>query len=147
MHEPIYSTIKYLYPKFYRIDDIQQDQSHKFKPTDDHVVNNVGYDSEDILGYITKPVILPLSLDNIDFDCSYLIDNGEFIDLIIFNLNNEDIYLELFGVSTWEEASVNFENLNEANDSDLNVRLLNIINQLRKDNKGLTQPIRLNFIE
>jgi hypothetical protein len=99
------------------------------------------------LGYTTKPFILPLSLDNIDFDGSYLIDNGEFIDLIIFNLNNEDLYLELFGVSTWEEASANFESLNEANESDLNIRLLNIINQLRKDNKGNTQPIRLNFIE
>jgi hypothetical protein len=107
----------------------------------------VGYENENIPNYTTKPFIIPLSLDNIDFDCSYLIDNGEFIDLFIFNYNNEELYLELFGVYTWEEASNNYEALNESNESDLNVRVLNIINQLRKDNRGVTQPSRLNFIE
>lgn len=31
MREPVYLTIKYLYPKFYRIDDIESDQAWKFK--------------------------------------------------------------------------------------------------------------------
>jgi hypothetical protein len=38
MHEPVYSTIKYLYPKLYRIDDIQLDQSNKYKTNDDNII-------------------------------------------------------------------------------------------------------------
>ena len=76
-----------------------------------------------------------------------MIDNGDYIDLIIFNYNNEDLYQELFCVRCYDDACDNFDSLDEANDSDLNVRVLNIINQLRKDNKGLTQPLRILFIE
>lgn len=30
LKEPIYLTIKFIFPKFYRIDDIEEDQDYKF---------------------------------------------------------------------------------------------------------------------
>jgi hypothetical protein len=148
MREPIYLSIKYLYPKFYRIDDIQSDQTGKVKETDqDYVVTDVGQYNEKF-NIITKPYIIPLSLDHVDFYCAYLLDDGEFISIFIFNYINPQFYQELFGVDTFEEAAnLNIEALDENNTSDLNQRLLNIISQLRKDNKGLTQPIRIYFVE
>ena len=116
-----------------------------------HLMNqyqkNVGLENPD-LGIITKPYLLPLSLDHIDFDCAYLSDDGEFINLYIFNYINTEFYQELFGVNTWEEAvSLGLEGLDDSNTNDLNVRILNIISQLRKENKGYTQPVRLIFLE
>ena len=92
--------------------------------------------------------MLPLSLDHIDFYCAYLSDDGEYINLYIFNYINPQFYQELFGVESWEEAvQLDLEALDEGNTNDLNIRLLNIISQLRKDNKGFTQPVRLYFLE
>ena len=43
-------------------------------------------DSDDLkYNIIQKPILLRLSKDVIDFDCAYLIDNGYYIYLIIFN--------------------------------------------------------------
>jgi hypothetical protein len=91
---------------------------------------------------------MTLSLDHVDFDCSYLIDDGEFINIYIFNHVKEEFYTELFGVSSYEEAvSLNLDALDDGNGNDLNIRILNIVNQLRKENKGHTQPVRLIFLE
>lgn len=39
LREPVYASIRYLYPKLYRIDDIQQDQSYKFRGVDsDYII-------------------------------------------------------------------------------------------------------------
>ena len=59
-----------------------------------------------------------------------------------------NFYNDLFGVSTFEELK-NLEDviLDEENQSDLNQRLLNIISQLRKENSGHFQPIRIFFFE
>ena len=82
----------------------------------------------------------------IDFDCAYLIDNGCYIYLFIFNQIDSNFYKDLFGVDTFEEANnLGISNLDEENQSDLNQRLLNIISQLRKENYGYIQPLRLFF--
>ena len=143
LREPIYSTMKFLYPKFYRIDKIEsvQTANTNFK------IENIGLINEKY-NIIQKPLLLRLSKDVIDFDCAYLIDNGCFIYLFIFNQIEGNFYRDLFGVSTFDEAK-NLEDitLDEENQSDLNQRLLNIISQLRKENYGKFQPIKIVFLE
>jgi hypothetical protein len=97
---------------------------------------------------MTKPYLLTLSLDYIDFDSAYLIDDGEYLNIFVFNYIKEEFYYELFGVNSYEAAiELHLDSLDESNGNDLNVRIVNIINQLRKENKGLTQPLRLSFME
>jgi protein transport protein SEC24 len=142
LRDPIYSTTKFLYPKFYRIDNIEGEQT-----INGMTINNIGLINEKY-NIIQKPVLLRLSKDLIDFDCAYLIDNGCYIYLFIFNQIEGQFYKDLFGVETFEEANnLEISNLDEENQSDLNQRLLNIISQLRKENNGYVQPIRLFFFE
>lgn len=75
---------------------------------------------------------------------SYIIDNGEYINIFILNQNNPEVYQQLFEVNSFEE--ITYENINEANESDLNQRVVNIINQMRSDNGGQIQPYRTFFI-
>lgn len=148
MKDPLYNTVKQLYPKFYRIDDIQSDQSSKFAGVDgDYVIKDVGNPNEKH-NFITKPFLLPNSLDHVDFDCAYLSDDGEYLTIYVFNFCDPQFYQELFGVNSWEEAvALNVDTLDESNTNDLNTRILNIVNQLRKDNKGKIQPARVIFLE
>lgn len=147
LRETIGSTIKFLYPRLYRIDDIQSDQIHKFQVENSEIIENVGCMNEKY-NMIQKPYILPLSKDSIDFDCAYLLDDGLYITLFIFDHIKPTFYEDVFGVSTWKEAKENFQSLSEDNQSDLNIRILNIINQLRQDNVDNSyQPIRLMFYE
>ena len=140
LRDPIYSTTKFLYPKFYRIDNIEGEQT-----INTTTIGNIGLINEKY-NIIQKPVLLRLSKDLIDFDCAYLIDNGCYIYLFIFNQIEGQFYKDLFGVETFEEANnLEISNLDEENQSDLNQRLLNIISQLRKENNGYVQPIRLFF--
>ena len=143
LREPIYSTTKFLYPKFYRIDNIEKEQSN----LNNIKVENIGLVNEKY-NIIQKPLLLRLSKDVIDFDCAYLIDNGCYIYLFIFNHIEGNFYNDLFGVQSFEEAK-QLEDvvLDEENQSDLNQRLLNIISQLRKENSGHFQPVRIFFFE
>jgi hypothetical protein len=145
LREPIFSTIKFLYPKFYRIDDIEKDQYDINK--EELKVYDIGLINKEI-NAIQKPLLLRLSKDIIDFDCAYLIDDGEFIYIFIFNQIDIAFYFDLFGTNNFEETK-NLGNtaLNPENNSELNQRILNIISQLRKENKGCIQPILLFFIE
>ena len=144
LREPIYSTMKYLYPKFYRIDDIEGPQINNTKSIK---VDNIGLINEKY-NIIQKPILLRLSKDIIDFDCAYLIDNGYFIHLFIFNHIEGNFYNDVFGVQTYEEAkNSGITNLVEENMSDLNQRLINIVSQLRKENGGNFQPLRIVFLE
>ena len=140
LRDPVYSTTKLLYPKFYRIDNIEGEQIINTTK-----IENIGLINEKY-NIIQKPVLLRLSKDVIDFDCAYLIDNGCYIYLFVFNQINSNFYKDLFGVDTFEEANnLGISNIDEENQSDLNQRLLNIISQLRKENYGYIQPIRLFF--
>ena len=48
--------------------------------------------------------------------------------------------------NTSQFATISQDNLDESNDSDLNQRIFNLINQLRLDNSGITQPFRCFFL-
>ena len=144
LREPIYSSMKFLYPKFYRFDNIEGEQINSNKSIR---INNIGLINEKY-NIIQKPILLRLSKDIIDFDCAYLIDNGIYIYLFIFNGLEENFYNELFGVSSYEEAkNLGISSLDEENQSDLNQRLINIISQLRNENGGKFQPVRIVFLE
>ena len=143
LREPIYSTTKFLYPKFYRIDNIEKEQTN----INNIKIENIGLVNEKY-NIIQKPLLLRLSKDVIDFDCAYLIDNGCYIYLFIFNHIEGNFYNDLFGVQTFEEAKqIEDVVLDEENQSDLNQRLLNIISQLRKENSGHFQPVRIFFFD
>ena len=144
LREPLYSTAKFLYPKFYRIDNIEGSQTNNNNTIK---IDNIGLINEKY-DIIQKPLLLRLSKDVIDFDCAYLIDNGCYIYLFIFNHIEGNFYNDIFGVPTFEEAK-ELENfvLDEENTSDLNQRLLNIISQLRKENSGHFQPVRIFLYE
>jgi len=77
MREPTKNIIKYLNPKFYRIDDILEDQSYKIEKEENSILINIGNPDENN-GVITTPYSLPLSLDYIDFDCKYILLNKYF---------------------------------------------------------------------
>ncbi len=151
MRDPIYSCIKYLNPKFYRVDDIMNDQSWKVRDVDaDLVAKDIGLQSENEFnnGNFNKPYILPLSLDHVDFNCAYMCDNGEYISMFVFDEIEGDFYEQMFGVSDFGEASeLNVEGLDEGNSNELNVRMVNLVSQFRKDNKGVTQPFRIYFLK
>ena len=144
LREPIYSTIKYLYPKFYRIDDIQKVQiNSKYSIK----IENIGLINEKY-NIIQKPILLRLSKDTIDFDCSYLIDNGCYIYLFIFNHIDNKFYNDVFGDQNFDEVKkIESPSLDEEKKSDINKRILNIISQLRKENSGHFQPIRIFFLK
>ena len=144
LREPLYSTTKYLYPKFYRIDNIEGAQTNN---NNSIKIDNIGLINEKY-NIVQKPLLLRLSKDVIDFDCAYLIDNGCYIYLFIFNHIEGNFYNDIFGVPTFEEAQ-GLESfvLDEENQNDINQRLLNIISQLRKENSGHFQPVRIFFFE
>lgn len=146
LRDPISITLKYLYPKLFRIDNILEDQINYYKQSPDNIISNIGEFNE-TLGIYNKPHLLALSLDHIDFDSAYLIDDSEIINIYIFNYLNEEVYSDLFGVNSFENLlELNMENLDENNTSPLNMKILNIIAQLRKENNGRTQPIKLNLL-
>ena len=70
-----------------------------------------------------------------------------------YNIDEEKGIITLSALMTpTETISTNTKNLedvilDEENQSDLNQRLLNIISQLRKENSGHFQPIRIFFFE
>ena len=151
---PIYSVIKMLYPKFYRLDDIQNDQTYFTTNVKDKTLirHNIGYLNEK-LNIIEKPYMLRLSKDSIDFDSAFLIDDGIYINIYIFEYIEFDFYKIIFNCQDWDDCIKNFittieddgENNNNKN-NDLKQRILNIISELRDENYGKIQPVRLYFL-
>ena len=142
LREPIYSSMKFLYPKFYRIDNIEGEQINQNNTIK---INNIGKMND--MSIVQKPLLLRLSKDVIDFDCAYLIDNGIYIYIIVFNKIEGNFYNDVFGVENFEEVkNLGIENLDEENKSDLNQRLINIITQLREENRGSYQPLKFLFL-
>jgi len=77
-----------------------------------------------------------------------MVDNGEFISFVIYSDVPQDFLLEVFNCATFDDlVSSGIESLDDTNTNELNVRLLNIINQLRAENHGLVQPIKFLFLE
>jgi hypothetical protein len=76
-----------------------------------------------------------------------MLDDGNFITLIIFDQINSNFYQDLFGFESYQEViDNNIITLDENNQSELNTRILNIISQLRTENLGYFQPVRILFL-
>jgi hypothetical protein len=70
LREPNYHTIRYLYPRFYRIDNLKQDQPEildKYELKEEQILTNMGCTSE-TLGIVTKPYMLWLTFDEVQFN-------------------------------------------------------------------------------
>ena len=145
LREPISRTIKFLYPKFYRIDNIEREQYDI--NNEEHRVYNIGLLNEKY-NIINKPLLLRLSKDEIDFDSAYLIDDGMYINIFIFNQINSNFYQDLFHIGNFYDLKYNgIYELNQDNQNELNQRILNIISQLRNENDDYIQPVRIFFLE
>lgn len=91
---------------------------------------------------MTSNVIISFKISD-----AYISDNGEFINIYIYDQINSEFYENLFGVSSFYEIPQSeIEGLNESIETDLNLRIFNIVNQLRTDNKGRNQPLRIFFL-
>ena len=148
---PLYTILKLLYPKFYRIDDIINEEPEENNPNIvkyekfNKSLKNIGMLNE--YNIIQKPYLISLSKDNIDFDSAFMLDDGNFITLIIFDQINSNFYQDLFGFESYQEViDNNIITLDENNQSELNTRILNIISQLRTENLGYFQPVRILFL-
>jgi hypothetical protein len=67
LREPHYHTIRYLYPRLYRIDNLKYNQPEileKYDLKDEQIITNMGYTSE-TLGITIKPYMLWLTYDEI----------------------------------------------------------------------------------
>ena len=145
LREPISRTIKFLYPKFYRIDNIEREQYDI--NNEEHRVYNIGLLNEKY-NIINKPLLLRLSKDEIDFDSAYLIDDGMYINIFIFNQINSNFYQDLFHIGNFYDLKYNgIYELNQDNQNELNQWILNIISQLRNENDDYIQPVRIFFLE
>ena len=145
LREPIFRTIKFIYPKFYRIDDIEKGQYDI--NNEERKINNIGLLIEQF-NIIRKPLLLRLSKDLIDFDCAYLFDDGLFIYIFIFNQIETSFYQDLFNFDNFYDLkNSGINSLDQDNQSELNQRILNIISQLRNENDECIQPIRIFFMD
>ena len=145
LREPINRTIKFLYPKFYRIDNIKKGQYDI--NNEENRIYNIGLLNEKY-NIINKPLLLRLSKDEIDFDSAYLIDDGIYINIFIFNQINSNFYQDLFNIGNFYDLkNIGINELNQENQTELNQRILNLISQLRNENDDYIQPIRIFFFE
>ena len=145
LREPINRTIKFLYPKFYRIDNIKKGQYDI--NNEENRIYNIGLLNEKY-NIINKPLLLRLSKYEIDFDSAYLIDDGIYINIFIFNQINSNFYQDLFNIGNFYDLkNKGINELNQENQTELNQRILNIISQLRNENDDYIQPIRIFFFE
>ena len=85
LREPNYHTIRYLYPKFYRIDNLKADQPEimdKYDLKEEQILTNMGYANE-TLGITTKPYMLWLTFDEVQYDGKFKI----FVIIYLFKRN------------------------------------------------------------
>lgn len=148
MKSPLDHIMKLLYPQMYRIDDIQFDQLYNSVNIVDKslIIHDIGKLNTKY-NIIQKPYMLRLSLDSIDFDSAYMINDGEYITVLIFDKIGYDFYNEVFSVATWSDCvDKGIYEIDSSNKSDINERILNIIEQLHNENNGQLQPVKLHFL-
>ena len=147
MRTSIDKCIKFLFPRFYRIDDIVFDQTYLAKNIIDKslIIQNIGEVNK--YGIIQKPYMLRLSIDNIDFDSAYLIDDGEYIDFLVFNYIEYDFYDDVFHQATWSDCvERNVSEIVEDDSREINKKIRSVIDELRKENMNTIQPLRIFFM-
>lgn len=96
LSSPLNITIKHLYPRLYRLDDMKTDFRKKCIDiaAKEYALHDVGlYDSKKSI-YI-KPYLYPLSLDGFDMDMAFLYDDGLNLNLIILRDVNEEFIHEV----------------------------------------------------
>ena len=132
----------------YRIDDIQFDQLYNSVNIVDKslIIHDIGKLNTKY-NIIQKPYMLRLSLDSIDFDSAYIINDGEYITVLIFDKIGYDFYNDVFSVATWNDCVDKcIYEIDTSNKSDINERILNIIEQIRNENNGQLQPVKFHFL-
>ena len=148
MKSPRDHIMKLLYPQMYRIDDIQFDQLYNSVNIVDKslIIHDIGKLNTKY-NIIQKPYMLRLSLDSIDFDSAYMINDGEYITVLIFDKIGYDFYNDVFSVATWNDCVDKcIYEIDTSNKSDINERILNIIEQIRNENNGQLQPVKFHFL-
>ncbi len=69
------------------------------------------------------------------------------MSFFVFDQIEQSFYKEIFHVDSFSEINqLEFDQLDESNESEINKRLISLINQFRADNKGLVQPFRSYFL-
>ena len=71
--------------------------------------------------------------NNIDFDSAYLIDDGEYIDFLVFNYIEFDFYDDVFHQATWSDCvERNVSEIVEDDSREINKKIRSVIDELRK---------------
>lgn len=122
MRDPIYITLLQLYSKLYRIDNIVS---------------------------VRNPQRLRLSVEMIELNKAYASINGNSISFYIFNqIEDEQFFIDLFGMNSWEECVDNEINtLDEENlGGDIGQALNSFIELRRAELFGIYLPIKVFFL-
>jgi len=123
--------IKIASPRMYKISDIQSSMTY------------YGYQDEET-GKFVKPPLVDNKYSNMTSDDLLIIDDGEFIYLYVGrNLPNDLIY-DIFGYEDVPQMQhYGVDTLAVQMDTDAYIRIMNIIEQLRGENQGAYQPIKV----
>lgn len=124
---PLRLYIKHLYPRIYRVDNCGDFDSSK----ENAIIKEFGIPSE-LTGEVTKPYVTIALMDAINFAGIYLIDTGYDLHTLIFGEVADDTLKKLFGV-TWEKVE-DIKEWDRFNETDINYRVLSILQQLRFEN-------------
>ena len=122
MKSPIYSIMLYLYPKMYKINLDK--------------LNNL---------YIKKR----LSLETIKLDRAYLISNGMFLDLYVFENEKSEFYQLFFGKEDYNSCIMDqVYSIEEGNlTGEIGDYLNNFIESKKCENFGNYSPLRIYFLD
>ena len=120
----LYSILLYLYPKLYKVKLENIDFARKAR----------------------------LSGENIKADRMYICSNGQYVDLYIFNYLEDKYYSTIFNLNNFQECISNIENNQILNEETLSQdetgqKLLNFIEDRKKENIGFYSPLRIFFVE
>ena len=120
----LYSILLYLYPKLYKVKLENIDFARKAR----------------------------LSRENIKADRMYICSNGQYVDLYIFNYLEDKYYNTIFNLNNFQECISNIENNQILNEETLSQdetgqKLLNFIEDRKKENIGFYSPLRIFFVE
>lgn len=89
-------TIKRVYPKLYRLDDVEKDIITR-SSNSEFCLRNIGYirkfnnqtNSKEMIKFTILPKSLPLSYDSLRFNGAYLLDNGSYLTAYLFKQVDE----------------------------------------------------------
>ena len=126
---PINCASNFLYPKVFQIHTICD-------------VGEPGPGQTTEEGRIIMPVNIPTTQDKLTDDGIYLIDNSESICLYVRNQADTNLLMRLFGQGTVDEIINSVFGLQPLED-DYNTRVLNIVEQLRKNKNAAYQNLRV----